>query len=156
MRPVLQGFADGAEPVSDILPGLKAAFAITEEEAAEMIPSGRVTVLANRAHWARTYLSKAGCLRSPRRNLHVITDRGREMLQRHPARIDNAVLATSPDFEAWRQGATPADPAVAGTDPRLAAQPGAVYGKPRKIASRRPMARWRRPCRPTCSRRFSA
>jgi restriction system protein len=65
-----------------------------------------MTLLANRAHWARTYLSKAGLLESPRRNVHVITDRGRAALEAHPERIDNAVLSGFADFEAWRATAT--------------------------------------------------
>ena len=73
MLPVLRLFADGAENVSECLPELREQFDITEEEAAEMLPSGRATFLSNRAHWARTYLSKAGLLTSPKRNLHVIS-----------------------------------------------------------------------------------
>jgi len=112
MRPVLQGFADGAERVADLLPRLRAEFAITDAEAAELIPSGRVTLLSNRAHWARTYLSKARCLHSPQRNKHLVTAYGRELLQRHPERIDNTVLATSAAFTEWVHGAGSADPAA--------------------------------------------
>lgn len=57
-----------------------------------MLPSGRVTVLQSRTHWARTYLSKAGLLEAPKRNLPVITDLGRQVLARNPERIDNAFL----------------------------------------------------------------
>lgn len=101
MRPVLQCFADGATKVSDILPVLKARFDITDEEAEELIPSGRVTVLSNRAHWARTYLSKAGFLTSPKRNHHLVTEQGRQALLRFPDRIDNKVLKEVEDFTNW-------------------------------------------------------
>ena len=50
MRPVLLAFADGAERVSGILPRLLEEIAISDEEAEELIPSGHMTLLANRAH----------------------------------------------------------------------------------------------------------
>ncbi len=105
MRPVLQAFADGAENIAQILPHLREEFEITDEEAEELIPSGRVTLLANRAHWARTYLSKANLLESPKRNLHVITDAGRRMLAQNPERIDNTVLKSSEAFVEWKETA---------------------------------------------------
>lgn len=66
-------------------------------------------MIANRAHWARTYLSKAGLLTSPKRGLHEITERGRKALADHPDRIDNNVLKDFGDFENWRNSATPSE-----------------------------------------------
>lgn len=103
MRPVLEAFADGKERrVKDILPDLIALFDLTSEEVEELLPSGTQTVLANRAHWARTYLSKAGLMRSPRRGFHVITDQGSELLRVHSGPITNATLAKFETFEQWR------------------------------------------------------
>lgn len=102
MLPVLRAFSAGAKSVSECLPHLIKEFGITDEEASELIPSGRVTVLANRAHWARTYMSKAGLLESPKRNLHVVTERGRQLLAENPATIDNAVLSKFDGFADWR------------------------------------------------------
>lgn len=102
MRPVLAAFADGAARVSDIVPRTITEFGITPEEAEELIPSGRVTVVASRAHWARTCLSKAGALSSPKRNHHVITPYGRRLLEENPDRINNSVLAQAEGFEDWR------------------------------------------------------
>ena len=102
MLPVLKAFAAGAKSVNECLPGLIREFGITGEEAAALIPSGRVTVLANRAHWARTYMSKAGLLESPKRNLHLITERGTQLLSEKPAKIDNSVLAKFDGFSDWR------------------------------------------------------
>lgn len=45
MLPVLRAFNDGAQSVSDVLPVLRAEFAITDAEAEELIPSGRITTL---------------------------------------------------------------------------------------------------------------
>jgi restriction system protein len=89
--------------VADCVPAIKQQFEISDEEAGELIPSGTTTILHNRIHWARTYLSKAGLLESPRRNLHVITDRGRRIMRGNPARIDNRTLGEFEDFKAWRE-----------------------------------------------------
>ncbi|CUH78049.1 restriction endonuclease [Tropicibacter naphthalenivorans] len=124
MRPVLQAFADGALNVGQTLPGLQAQFGISDEEAQELMPNGRKTFLADRAHWARTYLSKAGCLTSPKRNVHEITSFGRELLQRHPDRIDNAVLAQVADFKDWKDASaqTPEPKAPAVSTPETSEQ----------------------------------
>ncbi|MGF1446044.1 MAG: winged helix-turn-helix domain-containing protein [Pikeienuella sp.] len=102
MLPVLRLLAEGRGSVKACLPDLVREFGITEEEAAELIPSGRVTLLANRAHWARTYMSKAGLLHSPRRNVHEATEAGRRLLAENPGRIDNQVLARFATFAQWK------------------------------------------------------
>lgn len=101
MLPVLRLIAGGAENVSACIPKLQQEFDITDEETAEMLPSGRQTLLSNRAHWARTYLAKAGLLTSPRRNQHVVTDKGRRVLAANPDRIDNEMLAQFEEFTDW-------------------------------------------------------
>ncbi|MDH2327511.1 restriction endonuclease [Cereibacter sp. SYSU M97828] len=101
MLPVLRLFADGVSNVAACVPRLKEQFNISDEEAAELIPSGTTTILQSRAHWARTYLAKAGLLSSPKRNLHVITDTGRAVLARMPTKIDNAYLANFDGFNDW-------------------------------------------------------
>lgn len=50
MLPLLRLFATGKTRVVDCLPALRAEFAITEEEAAELLPSGQMTYLSNRAN----------------------------------------------------------------------------------------------------------
>lgn len=101
MLPVLKLFGDGAVKVSDCLPSIKDQFGITDEEAEQLIPSGRVTLLANRTHWARTYLSKAGLLTSPKRNQHLITPLGNKVLSEKPSRIDNEYLKRFDEFSGW-------------------------------------------------------
>jgi restriction system protein len=103
MLPVLQVFADGAETVSECLPALQKMFNISDEEAAELLPSGQMTFLRNRAGWARTYLAKAGLLSSPRRGKHQITDLGRKVLIEGPERIDTKYLERFSAFAEWRQ-----------------------------------------------------
>lgn len=102
MLPVLRLFSEGVNNVAECLPRLRTEFAISDEEASELLPSGRVTVLQSRAHWARTYLAKAGLLESPKRNQHVITQKGREVLATNPPHINNAFLDRFEGFRDWR------------------------------------------------------
>lgn len=103
MLPVLRLFASGTTRVRDCIPEIVRQFDITPEEAEQLIPSGSLSVVASRTHWARTYLSKAGLLESPRRNHHLITERGRTVLASNPARIDNAFLVQFSEFGDWRR-----------------------------------------------------
>lgn len=73
-------------------------FALTEAERARLLPSGRQTIIANRVHWAGTYLVKAGLLDRPRRGHRAVTERGRQVLACNPPRIDNRFLKQFPEF----------------------------------------------------------
>ncbi len=114
MLPVLAAFNDGAKSVADVLPALRREFAVTDAEAHELIPSGRITTLQSRAHWARTYLSKAGLLTSPSRNLHVITEAGRKLLGSGVSRIDMKSLEQFPAYVSWKdkEQAEPSEPST--------------------------------------------
>jgi restriction system protein len=57
---------------------------LTEEQRSETIPSGQAR-LTNRVLWSLSYLSQAKAVIRPRRGTYAITDRGRELLTRHPA-----------------------------------------------------------------------
>jgi len=67
--------------------------------------------LQSRAHWARTYLAKAGLLTSPRRNRHEITDAGRQLLASGVSRIDMKTLEQFPAYVTWREKDQSAKPA---------------------------------------------
>jgi restriction system protein len=102
MLPVLMAANDGAVSVSDVIPRLADKFALTDAERTEMLPSGRITLFANRVHWAKTYLKQAGLIQQPRRSYYELTERGRKALQINPARIDNAYLSQFPEFLAFK------------------------------------------------------
>lgn len=123
MLPVLKLFAGGAKSVAECIPALKRQFSLSDEEASELIPSGRISVLSSRAHWARTYLAKAGLLESPKRNQHVITVKGRQFLATNPDRIDVKVLAQFDGFDEWRMASRPHEDGAA-------PDPGAAKGHP--------------------------
>jgi restriction system protein len=103
MRPLLSFAQDGAEKsIGDAIKTLSNEFKLTEEERLQLLPSGKQTLLANRVHWARTYLDKAGAIKKTRRSHFVITSRGQELLQKYPKRIDISVLNQFPEFVAFR------------------------------------------------------
>nr|WP_245398617.1 restriction endonuclease [Oceaniglobus trochenteri] len=102
MCPTLRAFADGATSVREVVPVLKRLFDLSDAQCEQTLPSGRVTVLASRTHWARTYLGKAGMLHSPRRNVHEITRRGRDFLARFPDGFRQSDLEESAEFRDWK------------------------------------------------------
>ena len=77
-------------------------FSLSADDLAEQIPSGKQTLLANRVHWARTYLDKAGALQRTKRAHFSITERGRLLLAQNPDRIDARILRQFPEFVAFQ------------------------------------------------------
>jgi len=103
MLPVLRAAADGEISRAQCDEKIADEFELSEQERAEMLPSGRQRVLYNRSGWARTYMAHAGLVETTRRGHFKITDRGREALAAHPDRVDNTVLAQFPEYEVWRR-----------------------------------------------------
>lgn len=93
MLPILQLAGDGKEHLfRETVETLAKRFALTPEERAQQLPSRTAPLFDNRVGWARTYLVKAGLLESQRRAYFRITDRGRGVLAKPPARLDAAFL----------------------------------------------------------------
>lgn len=82
----------------DCLPLLAMEFKLSSEELDELLPSGKQTVLANRAHWARQYLSQAGLIEPIKRGSYRITAHGDALLKSHPTAISNETLRKYPKF----------------------------------------------------------
>ena len=103
MRPVLELHGDGAEHATKAVVATMAdQFGLTADERAELLPSGRQTTIANRVHWAVTYLAQAGVLDRPRRAFSVITERGKDLLARTTGPVNVKVLEQFPEFQAFR------------------------------------------------------
>ena len=98
MLPVLRHAAQGETRVPEIAEKIADEFALTNEERDQRFSSGQ-TVLHNRVHWAKFYMSKAGLITSPRRGRFVASDEGRKVLARNPQRIDVALLLGYPAFK---------------------------------------------------------
>ena len=103
MLPVLSCLADGeVHKIRDIYPLMASEFNLTEEEAHQLLPSGKTTTIKNRVAWARTYLRKACLLTAPSRGLVQITDRGKQILSQRPECIDNTFLMQFEEFREFR------------------------------------------------------
>jgi restriction system protein len=103
MLPVLKRFEKGEARIGDVIEELSNTLALTDEDRAEMVPSGKQTTFANRVHWAKTYLKQAGLLETTRRAHFRITPRGQEVLSQNPSRIDINFLARFPEFIQFRE-----------------------------------------------------
>lgn len=120
MLPLLR-FAADREPHSlrEANETLAEHFHLSESERTTLLPSGRQAVFDNRVGWARTYMTKAGLLDTPRRGVFQITGRGLEMLKSNPTRIDISVLERFPEFKSFRSlrhDKESAAPSVSATD----------------------------------------
>ena len=103
MLPLLRASGDGQEhALREVRENLADEFGLTDEDRAEMLPSGRQRTFDNRVAWAKSYLQQAGLLESPRRGHHVITQRGRDVLAENPSYINIRFLERFPEFVEFR------------------------------------------------------
>ena len=66
-RPVLACAANGETRIGDAVDTLAEKLGLSANDRAQVLPSGRQTTFANRVHWAKTYLVKAGLTDGTRR-----------------------------------------------------------------------------------------
>lgn len=98
MLPVLATAAHGEVRIRDVVSRLAETLNLSDEDKSALIPSGSQSLFANRVHWAKTYLSKAGLLGITRRGYFTITERGTQVLAEQPSRIDNKLLRRFNEF----------------------------------------------------------
>lgn len=99
MLPLLKFASDDKEhSLREAIDYLADEFKLTDEERKKLLPSGQQAIFNNRTGWARTYLKKAGLLKSPQRGYFCITDEGKNVLSQNPKRIDVKFLKQFPDF----------------------------------------------------------
>jgi len=104
MLPVLKLARDTEVKISDAILILAGQFDLSAEEQAEMLPSGRQARFANRVHWAKGYLAKAGLLDQTRRGHFKASSQGLAVLNTAPEKIDISFLMQFPEFQAFRVG----------------------------------------------------
>lgn len=125
MLPILRCAAEKEVGIQECMAVMRQEFALTDEEASELLPSGRETKLRNRIAWAVSYLFHAGLLERPRRGFFRATDPGRKVLAEKPDRIDVAFLNRFPEFVAFRTRTATETEAEIGT---VAPLPSAAAG----------------------------
>lgn len=104
MLPLLQIASDGKEySMQEARDELAKFFELSEEELEERLPSGLQTTFSNRVAWAKSYLTQADLLESPKRGKFHISERGKTVLKEGPKRINIKYLERFPEFQEFRQ-----------------------------------------------------
>lgn len=111
MLPVLRASSAGEVHIRDVVDRLGAEFGLSDAQLAVLLPSGRQTTFANRVHWAKSYLGKAGLIKLTRRGYFEITALGHEVLARPPGRLDIGFLKQFPDYPDTKALAEQVEPA---------------------------------------------
>lgn len=102
MLPILKLAEDNEEhSLREAIESLAPVFSLTDSEKKELLPSGQQSIFDNRVGWAKTYLKKAGLLKSTRRGYFKITDRGLKVLSDRPEQIDVQYLTRFEEFVAF-------------------------------------------------------
>ncbi|MGG6242585.1 restriction endonuclease [Nodosilinea sp. AN01ver1] len=103
----LAGQDGGEHPIRDLREQLAQQLALTPEEIALKLPSGRQAVFDNRVGWACTHLRKAQLVESPRRGYIQISPRGREVLLENPLAINDIYLQRFEEYRQFKERTTP-------------------------------------------------
>jgi len=104
MLPLLEFASDKEEhSIRSAINYLADLYELTEEEKRELLPSGSQPIFDNRAHWAKTYLKKAGLIEYTKRGHFKITERGLKVLEEKPEKIDNDFLEQFNEFVKFKE-----------------------------------------------------
>jgi len=114
MLPLLKRLEDGKEhELRELREQVARLLGLTEEERAQLLPSGSQPVFDNRFGWAKTYMEKAGLVQTVRRGVCKITSRGIEALATKPKAINIAFLSRFSEFEDFRRRPSDAEATTA-------------------------------------------
>jgi restriction system protein len=104
--PLLRELSDGLpHRNAELYLNLGDHFKLTDEERAQLQPSGRMILFDNRVAFAVFYLKKALAIESAGRGVCRITDRGRQLLKENrPVNVKR--LMQYPEFVAFRESHT--------------------------------------------------
>ena len=122
MLPVLDSSKQGEVKIGEVVERLAEKFSLSDEERASLLPSGRQTTFANRTHWAKSYLGKAGLIEATGRGRFVITSLGKQVLAKNPPRIDIKFLDQFPSFRTFRARPEGDDDEIVGSNHGCAAR----------------------------------
>ena len=100
--PTLKCLSDGDEHTTREINDFIAEYMkISDEERLELLPSGKEEIFRSRASWTRTYLKRAGLIKSPSRTIFVITEFGKRMLLENPEKIGLELFNESETFRSF-------------------------------------------------------
>lgn len=99
MLPVLRLVGDCQEhSLAEMRQRIADELKLTEAELAGRLASDSQTVFSNRIAWAVQYLKSAGAIRTFRRGVYEVTDRGVTLLKEKPSEITVKMLRRYPEF----------------------------------------------------------
>ena len=105
MLPLLEFAADGIEHSSkEAIEKLSQIFKLTDEEKTKLYATKKVAIFYDRAHWALSYLKHASILEGTKRGFFKITQRGQDVLNQAPQKIDDKLLRQYPEFLEFERG----------------------------------------------------
>ena len=102
MRPVLECARKEPRKISDVVEEISNNLSLNNEERYQMLPSGKQTTIANRIHWARSYMKQAGLVRNIRRGWFELTDRGRSVLDDPTISVNSKYLEQFDEFQEFK------------------------------------------------------
>jgi len=103
MNPILKTFKDGKEKrLKDILQIVIEELNISKAETEILLPSGRETIVKNRAQWAIYYMKRAGLLENSQRGIYKITELGNKTLHDN-AKINREYLSQFDSFNKFTE-----------------------------------------------------
>ncbi|MCS1411757.1 MAG: Mrr restriction system protein [Verrucomicrobia subdivision 3 bacterium] len=108
--PVLKLGAKKATQLNEAVKILADEFGLTQEERAQLLPSGGITTVKGRVGWAVTYLVKAKLLIRPKRGYFTATERGKAALSKPSAKIDCKFLEQYQEFREFKTHKSPSAP----------------------------------------------
>ena len=107
MLPVLEASAAGEVKIGNVVHQMADRFDLTTEERHHLLPSGTQTIIANRTHWAKSYLAHAGLVQTTKRGYFVITPEGQSVLSAKPPKINIQFLKQYPAFKVFQSTSAP-------------------------------------------------
>jgi len=102
MRPILECARDEPRKISNLVKEISNRLKLSEEERQRMLPSGKQTKIANRVHWARSFMKQAGLVRNIRRGWYEITDRGRAVVDDPSIILNSKYLEQFEEFQEFK------------------------------------------------------
>lgn len=91
----------GQVTMADARELIAADLQLSDEDRQELLPSGRQGRFDNRVGWARTYLGKAGLIRTVRRGVFELSEAGKQLLATNPTKVDLDTLSNYESFREW-------------------------------------------------------
>jgi restriction system protein len=102
MLPVLKQAQHGEVRIGAVVETLADDFALTSQQRAHLLPSGKQSTFANRVHWAKSYLGKGGLVEATKRGHFKATERGIDLLKNPPPKINIGFLSQYPEFQQFK------------------------------------------------------